>query len=84
MTPDQRLLAVAIVINSALYNTGVFIASLLVQHGHAWLVALASVGVGSLSYAIQLGSGNRWIALLVSSGSWVLGIAAGLMIIWGV
>lgn len=52
---DERpYLYIAILINSALYLTGVFVAGLMLGNGWAWKLALLTAGLCYLSYMAQL------------------------------
>lgn len=84
MVPDQRLVAIAALVSNCLYLTGCFVASLFVQHGHAWIVALLAMGGCGVSYTMQLVPAAKTANALVSVATWALGIWAGTMIIQGI
>lgn len=72
-------LLVAVIITSALYLSGVFIAGLVTDHRLAWLLALATMGICYLSAMVQLAAPTwRMSALLIVGASVVCGIWAGL------
>ncbi len=84
MNPDQRLLAIGVYIMSALYLTGCFVASLFVQHGVAWKVALVSAGLSCLAYTAQVSfvEARLWALALVALSQW-FGLIAGLCVLFG-
>ncbi len=84
MTPDQRLLLVGGYICSGLYLSGGFVASLFVQHGEGWKIALLSMGMATIGYAAQLMQVPRHLQASVVACSWVAGIAAGICVLIGV
>lgn len=84
MTPDQRILVVGIYISAALYLTGCFVVSLFVQHGHGWMLALASVAASYCAYTMQVMFADaRKQTLCVVVFSQISGAAAGIIVLLG-
>lgn len=81
MTPDQRLLLIGGYISSALYLSGIFVASLVYGNG-AYKLALLSAGVSCISYAVQLTGVSRELSFGIAALSWMFGIVGGLVTIF--
>jgi hypothetical protein len=70
-------------VNSALYLTGVFVAGLVTAHPDAWKGALAAAGLAFFSHVAQLAPGMPRAAVLATiAASWVLGAAAGMLVLF--
>lgn len=83
MNSDQRLLVVGVYLNSAIYLVGVFVASLFVQHGEAWKMALACAGLSYCAYSAQvIAADARYICAALVNGSVLAGLAAGIMLLF--
>lgn len=86
MNPDQRLLVIGIYINGALYLTGVFVASLFVQHGGAWKWALGAAGASFLSYVAQVTAKPQhdlFVRKMLVILSKTAGLVAGILVLLG-
>ncbi len=84
MTPDQRLLMIGGYISSALYLSGCFAAGLVVHAAAGWRMALIAQGIACVSYSLQLGGNDRRRSFAVTVWSWLAGIVAGLLVLYGV
>lgn len=71
---------VGILLNSALYLSGCFIAGLVTGNPVAWRLALAAMGIVYICYCLQ-GIGHR-LSGAVTWLSVALGAAAGLSLLW--
>lgn len=85
---DERpYLYIAILINSALYLTGVFVAGLMLGNGWAWKLALLTAGLCYLSYMVQLialhadGKAMVPLSLMLIIATIVVGAAGGIMLV---
>lgn len=70
-------------LNSALYLSAAFMAGLVTQHGIAWKLALATIGLTYLSHVAQLPAGGRtdWLATGLIWTTRVTGAVAGLLLL---
>lgn len=83
MTEDQRILVCGLFLNSALYFTLVFVAGLVMRNDYAWKLAIAGVGFTFLCYLFQVvAPEQRGIAGTAVASSIVVGILAGLALLW--
>jgi uncharacterized protein (DUF486 family) len=81
---EHRLLIIALLINSALYLTGAFIAGLMLGNRIAWLCALTSAGLCYIGPMFQLAApAQRTYALVIVVLSIVFGVAAGVALLVG-
>lgn len=87
MTDLQKLLAAGILLNSALYLTGVVAAGLVTGNDAAWKMALAAMGLCYVSYTCQFQYGTHWLYQTVGKAavacSIVAGVAAGIFLLIG-
>lgn len=81
MDSDRKLLIVGILINSALYFTGVFVAGLLTNHPWAWKGALIGVGITYFGYSAQVMNAPRQAQIALVTLSVVAGIGCGLFLL---
>lgn len=83
-TRRQTIVAVAMILASALYLSGVFTAGLMLGNRTAWLLALATMGICYLTALVQLAAPNaRTVALALTAWSILLGFIAGLvLLVW--
>jgi hypothetical protein len=89
----KLVMAIGVLLNSALYLSGCFIAGLATANAAAWVLALASCGVTYLSYICQLaGDAGSEDRLLATLGRWApvlvwtsicLGFLAGMALLIG-
>jgi hypothetical protein len=72
-----------VLVNSAIYLVGCFMAGMVLHNGVAWRLALASMGLSYCSYVVQLIEPVPMRAVLfVTGASFVIGIAAGLALLF--
>lgn len=81
MTETQRMLAVGLYINAALYLAGVYAAGMLEHVPHAWQLALVSAGVAYLSYSAQLAGVHRVVCAGLVAISAAAGLVAGIVLL---
>lgn len=73
-----RFLYIAIILNSALYLVGVFIAGLVTNHPEAWRLALTALGVCYISPSVQIAFPKAMaLNIGIVSLSIVLAVCAG-------
>lgn len=72
---------IGVLLNSALYLTGCFVAGLVTANAMAWRLALASAGVTYVCYLIQPLGLPRPAVICVVAISIVLGLGAGLSLL---
>lgn len=86
MTDLQKFLFAAILLNSALYLSGVFAAGILLANPFAWKLALIAAGMCYVTYVAQYFSGVRHLYARVGEiTTWlsiVAGVLAGLALLW--
>lgn len=82
MTDMQKILAYGLFINSALYLVGVFVAGMRFHNDFAWKMALASAGFTYVGYMVQFLELPRAVSGTAVTFSVVLGLAAGLALLW--
>lgn len=82
--------SIGVLINSALYLTGCFVAGLATGNSVAWRLALATAGVTYLAYVVQEAASVQrsrptlgHAALALVTASIALGLLAGLALIGG-
>jgi hypothetical protein len=81
---EHRLLVVALLLNSALYLSGAFIAGIVLGNRIAWLCALTSAGLCYIGPMFQLAApAQRTYALAIVVLSIVFGVAAGAALLIG-
>lgn len=72
---DRRFAAIGLLLNSALYLSGCFVAGLFTGNSWAWKFALASFGLAYVGYVLQLIPASRrsaWFPVVLSIGTGVL------------
>lgn len=75
---ERRFLYVAIILNSALYLVGVFIAGLVTNHPEAWRLALTALGVCYISPSVQIALPKAMVLNIgIVALSIVLAVCAG-------
>jgi hypothetical protein len=75
-------IAAGVVINSALYLMGCFIAGLMQHSPAAWRTALAAMGVTYLCYLFQtFPAPPRWLVCPTVAASILLGAVSGLILL---
>lgn len=72
---------IGVLLNSALYLTGCFVAGLVLQNAFAWRLALAAAGLAYLGYVAQTLGRWGYTAPVFVVVSMVLGVAAGLVLL---
>lgn len=76
--PASPMLMVSLILTSALYLSGVFIAGLITDHRDAWLLALACMGICYFTAFVQLVLPTwRLTAIGLVTTSIIVGAAAG-------
>lgn len=78
----KPFLLVGLLLNSALYLTGVFVAGMMTHDGAAWKLALVAAGVSYLSYSMQIYGAGRNACATVVVISVLAGAAAGLLLLF--
>lgn len=84
MNDERRFLYIAILLNSALYLTGVFVAGLMTGNRLAWAMALATAALCYLSPLVQaIGLDKVWRTgpLVLVALSILFGGAAGIVLV---
>lgn len=85
MTDLQKLLVVAILLNAALYLTGVFVAGLVTNNALAWKLAIVSAGFATLCYVAQYhqfsASYYQKAMGTLTAGSIVVAVIAGIALL---
>lgn len=72
---------IGVLLNSALYLAGVFVAGLVMGNPYAWKFSLCSAGITYLSYLAGLNAIPRWIVMLLVCSSIAAGTVAGLALL---
>lgn len=84
----NRLLFIALILNSALYITGVFVAGLVTGHPFAWQLAIVTAALCYFSPFVQLllvgkPKSQHWPGLVLVIVSILVGAAAGFSLLIG-
>ena len=81
-TRGQIVIAVGALVNSALYLSFVAVLGFLYANPVAALMSVAAMGVAFLGYSHRLCSANATVTNALTALSWILGVAAGLWLLW--
>ena len=76
MSPDQRLLCIGAMLNSALYCAGAFVAGIVTNNPLAWKLSLITIGATFLAYFSQISP--AWFPLELQVAIMLLSIFAGI------
>lgn len=79
----KNIMAAGVLLNSALYLNGVFVAGLLQGNEWAWKLALVTFGVTYLSYVAQFVRDGSAVAVILVWLSIGIGITAGFALLFG-
>lgn len=83
MQPFQSMLMAGVLLNSALYLTGVYVAGLLTGNAVAWKCALIGAGLCYICYVLQLSGNMHRLPIVVATvASIAFGIIAGLALLF--
>jgi hypothetical protein len=83
-TQSQILLGWGAILNAMLYLAGVFAMAAALNDRLAGILAIATAGATFLSYSFRLTAAGAWLQYTLHLGSWALGIAAGLSLLYTV
>lgn len=76
------LMAVGVMLNSALYLVAVVAAGFLTAHPKSWKLGIAALGVTYLSYVLNISTQNRPIVVFMFMLTILLGAGAGITLLF--